>query len=287
MSDMPDPIRVRRYGQPGPHPPVVVLHGGPGAPGSAAGLARALGRAFEVLEPLQRRATPDQPLTVDQHVADLVAVAPPGAQLVGWSWGAMLALSYAALHPGRAASLALVGCGTYGVEDRAEYQRRIAANLGEAGLAEKARLKAAQAAAAPGPDQDAVLAELGALNTRAQAFDPLDDPDEQPGDHLDVDAEGHAQTWADAMARQRDGREPAAFAAVRAPALMLHGEHDPHPGRETCARLRDAGLTLEYLELPRCGHTPWQEREGRAPFLAALTRWLQGERGVGAEAAPG
>ena len=88
-------IQVRRYGS--SDPTVVVLHGGPGAQGSAAGLARSLARDFKVLEPLQRRSG-NVPLTVEQHVEDLAAVAPKPAILIGCSWGAMLGLSYAARY---------------------------------------------------------------------------------------------------------------------------------------------------------------------------------------------
>jgi pimeloyl-ACP methyl ester carboxylesterase len=94
-------IRVRRYGNRGPN--VVVLHGGPGSPGSAAGLARALADEFSVLEPLQRRSGM-VPLTVSQHVEDLAAIAPTGSAIVGHSWGAMLGLSFAACFPDRVQS---------------------------------------------------------------------------------------------------------------------------------------------------------------------------------------
>ena len=102
------PIQVRRYGSTGPM--VVVLHGGPGAPGSAACLAEALAKDFLVLEPLQRRSGL-VPLTVSQHVEDLKAVAPEPAILIGCSWGAMLGLSFAARYPEQVPDLVLVGCG--------------------------------------------------------------------------------------------------------------------------------------------------------------------------------
>ena len=60
-----DPILVRRYGEQR-GTPVVVIHGGPAAPGSAAGLARGLGSDFFVLEPFQR-SSGTVPLTVAQH----------------------------------------------------------------------------------------------------------------------------------------------------------------------------------------------------------------------------
>ena len=89
-------IEVREYGESGPT--VVLLHGGPGAPGSVASLARDLSSDFRVLEPLQR-CSGNEVLTVERHCLDLAAVAPEKTLLVGWSWGAMLALSFFDMNP--------------------------------------------------------------------------------------------------------------------------------------------------------------------------------------------
>ena len=105
-------IRVREYGTDGPH--VVVVHGGPGAPGYMAPVARGLADGFRVLEPLQR-GSGAVALSVARHVEDLhevVAFCGPGARpaLIGHSWGAMLVLAYAAEHAGETGGLVLVGC---------------------------------------------------------------------------------------------------------------------------------------------------------------------------------
>src|SRR5438552_2785508 len=125
-----EPIQVRRYGSHGS--PVVVLHGGPGAPGSAAGLARALASNFQVLEPLQRRSG-RVALTVSRHVDDLSVVVPRPATLVGCSWGAMLGLSFAARYPERISALLLVGCGTYDEASRERLRLSLEQRLGVAG----------------------------------------------------------------------------------------------------------------------------------------------------------
>ena len=83
------------------------------------------------------------------------------------------------------------------------------------------------------------------------------------------------KTWQDALRLQREGIEPQAFRAVRAPAIMLHGDSDPHPGRATYEVLRRWMPRVDYVELPKCGHTPWLERAARAEFLHRLDAWLR------------
>jgi pimeloyl-ACP methyl ester carboxylesterase len=64
---------------------------------------------------MQRGSGPE-PLTVARHVADLqeLVLSLPGPPVIlGHSWGAMLALAYAAAHPEHAGPLILVGCGTF------------------------------------------------------------------------------------------------------------------------------------------------------------------------------
>jgi pimeloyl-ACP methyl ester carboxylesterase len=212
--------------------PAVLLHGGPAAPGYLAPvgrvLGRASGRAFRVYEPFQRRSG-GAPLTVARHVDDLrafvgrVRAAHGGAApaLVGASWGAMLALAYAAAYPEGAACLALVGCGTFDAESRAEYRRRVAARTTPA-LADALRR-----AESGTRDPDERLRRVARVHARLQAHDPFPDARDET---VWLDARGHRESWDDMLRLQASGAYPAAFAAVTCPVLMLHGDADPHPG---------------------------------------------------------
>jgi pimeloyl-ACP methyl ester carboxylesterase len=88
------------------------------------------------------------------------------------------------------------------------------------------------------------------------------------------DEAAHVQTWQDMLRPQTDGVCPQVCAAFRSPALMLHGEHDLHPGEMIRDRLSPYLPQLEYRALERCGHSPWTERFARDEFLGVLKAWL-------------
>lgn len=243
-------VTFREYGPRLGTPEVVVLHGGPGAPGSAGALANLIADPARVLEPWQ------QATSVSEHIEDLRSFinvhcdAPP--VLVGHSWGAMLALVFAAAHPSEVRSVCLVGSGTFDLPSRAVFKQALSAQL---------------------PDRSEALprTERVAMIDRVYEVDPL------PEDALDFtvfDERANEQSWNDMLRLQADGTYPAAFSTIAIPVLMLHGSADPHPGRMICDSLRAFLPQLEYRELDRCGHYPWHERAARDAFLRQVREWL-------------
>src|SRR5262245_2160336 len=219
-------LRIRTYGTSGPV--VIVLHGGPADVGGAAPVARGLADAFRVLEPWQR-GSGGEPLTVASHVADLhelVASRCEGVRpaLVGTSWGAMLALAYAAAHPDRAGPLVLVGCGTFDPVARARLRVALEERTGDALRHRLAHL------AEEYPDRGDQLRQRHALTQGLYTYAPIAaEQDEGAGEPLDVRA--HTETWEDVVRLQEAGVYPAAFAAITSPVLMMHVTYDPHPGQ--------------------------------------------------------
>lgn len=262
---------MRHHGEPGGSgPPVIVLHGGPGAPGGAVALARALAHPLCVLEPWQRWSS-DVPLTVARHVADLEAVSSryaPGLKpaLVGESWGAMLALVYASRHPHRVSSLVLVGCGTFDLTARAQLTKTLEQRTTPELREQLARLDA------DCPDEAERLMQahrlLDPIYTYARAAG-ADDPAEL------FDPTGHRESWSDMVRLQTSGEIPARFASIDCPVLMLHGAYDPHPGAMVRDSLRPFVPHLEYHELEKCGHSPWVEEHARDRFFAIARPWLE------------
>src|SRR5512137_2939999 len=95
---------VRKWGH-GPYS-LAVIHGGPGAPGEMAPVARELSAFRGILEPFQTATT------IDQQVLELRSVLEEEAQvpvtLVGFSWGAFLSWMTAARYPSLVSKLILV-----------------------------------------------------------------------------------------------------------------------------------------------------------------------------------
>lgn len=260
-------IDVRSYGVEGSY--VIVLHGGPGAPGYMAPVARGLADTFRVFEPLQRGSS-DEPLTVARHVRDLKEVLDtrcPATRpaLVGSSWGAMLALAFAAAHPSQAGPIALVGCGTFDLRAREDMNRILTERV------EEELRRRLECLVDEIPDLDERLEATGNLLLPIYSHDAMS----EELDLTSCDARAHEESWDDMLRLQEEGIYPAAFRSIESPVLMLHGAVDPHPGELIRQSLAPHLPQLEFHEWKRCGHYPWLERAVRDEFFATLKTWLR------------
>jgi pimeloyl-ACP methyl ester carboxylesterase len=174
-----DGSRMGVYGTTG-HP-VIELHGGPGATGAGAPVSRELSTTFTAFSPWQRGSY-DTPLTVAQHIEDLYGfinsrLAGSRPALIGESWGAMLALAYAAAHPDTVGPLVLVGCGTFDKASRARMGEIIEEHTTDEMRAELQRLESDDL----GPGRTR-LTKRNEILRYVYDYDPVDDPVEyHPG----------------------------------------------------------------------------------------------------------
>ena len=119
-------------------------------------------------------------------------------------------------------------------------------------------------------EPDERLKALGDLTEPLYSYDVLPShEDPEPVDRL-----AYEETWGDMVRLQDEGVYPAAFSGIDAPAIMLHGAFDPHPGRMIRAGLQPHIPQIEYREWEPCGHYPWRERAVREEFFAVLREWL-------------
>lgn len=243
---------------------IALVHGGPGAPGEMAPVAHELSAGFGVLEPLQ---TAD---TVEGQIAELRRLLHAGGNpplvLVGYSWGAWLALLAAADEPDLVRKIILVGSGPFEERFVPEIEATRRARMSPADRAELAKLERRMAEPGAGRAQD--FSRFGEIYARADDFDPL--PDELGGAEFQPDI--YRAVWPAAAELRRSGALLAAVRQVRCPVVAIHGDYDPHPAvgvsEPLMVNLPDFTLHL----LPQCGHTPWIERRAREAFYALLRR---------------
>ena len=260
---------VRRIGS---GPPVVVLHGGPGAhhdyllPGFDA-----LGDGRELIYYDQRGGgrspvSRDVPVGWTEHVADLEALrAAWGLRrmtIAGYSWGGLLALLYALDHVERVERLALISPAPAWRAAREKFEERFGKRnldpefqearkaLRESGLRER--------------DLDAYQRRIFELSVAPYFYDPALARDLTP---FRVTGRTQQEVWASLGDFDLRARLPILRGI---PSVILHGENDPIPLEASRATAALIGATLHPV--PRCGHVPYVE--ARDEFMQVVDDFL-------------
>lgn len=248
---------------------VAVIHGGPGAAGEMAPVARVLARRRGILEPIQTAASVDG--QVDELRETLIRWGDLPAVLVGFSWGAWLSFILAARCPGLVRKLILVSSGPF----RDGYAAGLdATRMERLTEGDREAFRAARAALSQGTaeERDAALARLGKLATRADAYDPLP---ESTGEAVVPDAAVFERVWSDAAELRRSGELLELGHSIRCPVVGIHGRHDPHPPEGVREPLTTVLELFRFVVLERCGHKPWIERHAREAFFRILNEEIQ------------
>ena len=252
---------VRKWG-PGPYT-VAVIHGGPGAPGEVAPVARELSSVTGVLEPFQTETT------LEGQVQELRSVLSEFGQLpmtlVGFSWGAFLSWILAARYPDLVKKLVLVSCPPFEEEYAASITRTRMARLPQTSQA-RVRMLLEGLDGTTDEGKNAFLAELGILLARADAYDPANVPEE--GFHCQYDV--FRGVWDEAAELRRKQAILRMSREIRCPVLAIHGDWDSHPADGVNGPLKEALPDFEFILLEKCGHRPWIERGASEKFYKTL-----------------
>jgi pimeloyl-ACP methyl ester carboxylesterase len=246
---------------------IAVLHGGPGAPGEMAPVARELSRAHGVLEPLQAEDTLDGQVTELRAVLESRAKLP--AVLIGWSWGAWLGYVLAARFPELVGKLILVGSPPFEARYAAQIEDTRMSRLSEEEQREADRtLKRLDDIS--GQSHQTSLARLGRLFSKTDTFRPLPVPDETIKLQFNI----YRAVWRTAAELRRSGALLQLGKQIRCPVVAIHGDYDPHPAEGVQKPLETVLTDFRFILLPKCGHAPWREKDARTKFYTALLKEL-------------
>jgi pimeloyl-ACP methyl ester carboxylesterase len=255
---------VRFYGGAPYH--AAVLHGGPGALGGVAAIARELGKDYGVMEPLQTKNSIAGLLIELDEV--LSANCDKPITLIGHSWGAWLAWLYVARSPDKVNRLILVGSGPFESRYVGQIGKQRLSRLTETEQAEFTLLLEGLDSGRAG-NKDELLSRLGALVAKTDNYCPVE-LETDPIDRLPVDGAMYNAVWNEAARLRKNGGLLEAAAQIICPVVVIHGDSDPHPldGVRLPLEKRVKDLTVYLLE--KCGHSPWKEKYARERFYEIL-----------------
>jgi len=262
----PGSLAYRRFGEGGPID--VLLAGGPGIDaGYLDPVARHLahGRTEIVFD---QRGTGGSlaafasgaTITVAGFVADVdalrVHLGLERLALIGHSWGSMLAMAYAAAHPERVTSLALLDPGGPNPDFGRDFERRIHARLTADDLAAE---KAANAAGTT--NLQAILPGYFFDHAAGLAY--------AKSGSLIVHENLSSALWPD-IAKHYD--VTTALRGTTIPTLIVYGAVDPSLAAKPALDALFPHATV--VTIPSAGHFPWLENP--TPFYAALAAFEDG-----------
>ncbi|HPM44157.1 MAG TPA: alpha/beta hydrolase, partial [Caldisericia bacterium] len=242
---------------------IVVVHGGPGACGEMAPVARGLSSGFGVLEPLQTA------ITIDGQVKELEEAirthGNPPVALVGHSWGAWLAFILAAKNPSLVGKLVLVGSGPFEEKYASEIMPARLSRLPENERNELALLLKKMESQGE-KDSDAIMDRVGDLISKSDHFDPLPLEPEP----VEFRPEVYQSVWPEASRLRQSGELLEMGKKITCPVVAIHGDHDPHPADGVRIPLEKVLKDFKFVLLEKCGHDPWLEKHAREKFFEVL-----------------
>jgi len=242
---------------------VAVIHGGPGAPGDMAPVARKLSSVWGVLEPLQTATT------LEGQVQELKAVLEKNGELpvtlIGFSWGAMLSFILTARYPSLVKKLILIASAAYEEKYAADMMKIRLSRLG--GEEREEALSLTETLGNPDvEDKNTPMARLGELIARADSYDPLPHDSEILEYRYDI----YRSVWDQARELRSSGRLLELGKGIQCPVVAIHGDYDPHLAEGVKAPLSRILKDFRLILLEKCGHCPWIERSARDRFYDIL-----------------
>ncbi len=242
---------------------VAVIHGGPGAAGEMAPVARELSSITGILEPIQTAKTIEGQVHELRSILAENGVLP--VTLFGFSWGAWLSFILAAQYPSFVRKLVLIGSGAFEEKYAADVMETRLNRLSEEERDEALSLMAAL----NGPsieEKNGLMERLAKLLSRADSYDPLPHASEIIECQYDI----YQSIWQEASRLRRSGSLLKMGARIQCPVLAIHGDYDPHPAEGVRVPLSRILRDFRFILLEKCGHYPWFERNAKERFYSIL-----------------
>ncbi len=249
---------LRKYGKPPFR--VALVHGGPGAPGEMAPLARALSEDFGVLEPLQTKST------LEDQVQELKEILEKNREipliLVGFSWGAMLSFILTAKYPTLVKKLILISSAVFDEKYASAIMQTSLSRLSN-DEKNKIHLLTDQLKDPDVTDKNNIFSLFADILFKADTYDALTFPKEILEYQYDI----NQSVWNDAKKLRQSGELIQLGHQINCPVVAIHGDYDPHPSDGIKIPLASVIKNFKFILLEKCGHYPWIEKFAKNEFI--------------------
>jgi len=255
---------LRRYGK-APYT-VAVIHGGPGARGGMAPVAKELSKTCSVLEPLQTSTS------INEQVQELYQILNKHGELpitlIGHSWGAWLGFIFAAKYPFFVKKLIIIGSGP--------FEEKYVSNITKTRLSrvsKKERIKLdTMMEEMNNPcikDKNLIFTKFGELMSKTDSFKPM-----LSNNKVEVQYDIFKDVWKKAEELRRSGKLLELGKKIRCPVVTIHGNYDPHPFIGIEKPVSQQVKDFQFILLKKCGHYPWLEHYAKDKFYKILKKEL-------------
>ena len=236
---------------------VVVVHGGPGAPGEMRQVAEVLSNNFGVLEPMQTKDSIAGQVEELKEIIEKERSAP--VYLVGWSWGAWLSLVFTAKYHLLVKKLILISSGPF----ESKYAKAIMTTRLN-------RLSATEREMANGFLRSGEILKYAKIISKSDNYQPIDNYDE----NVEFQPKIYESVWGEAEELRKNGKLLKYLTEIKCPVVAIHGDYDPHPFLGVKEPLSKTLKDSKFYLLKNCGHKPWVEKEAKLKFYKILENEL-------------
>lgn len=241
----------------------IVIHGGPGAPGEMAPVARELSTSRGVLEPLQTEATIEKLLQELKDVLEKQSFTP--VTLIGYSWGAMFSFLFTSRYPALVKKLILVSSGVFEEKYSTTIFNTRLSRLPAESKAEVYELLAKLNEPSTS-DKNTLFSKLGELINSADSYNPTQIQNEI----IECQYSIYENIWKEVRKLRVSGDLLSAGKKIICPVTAIHGDYDPHPAEGIEKPLSQTLSQFTFILLKKCGHCPWIEKEAKDQFYELL-----------------
>ena len=246
---------------------IVIVHGGPGAPGDISSLAEELSKKSGVLEPYQTYNTIESQILelkslIENHTKDKIT-------LIGHSWGAWLSYIFTTRYPTMVRKLILISSAPF---EEKYIKDTIKIRMNRLNQDEKDELNSIYELLNSTEEsiRNIAFEGLGKLMMKIDSYELVSYNNAKVKYQADI----FQKVWSEASLLRKSGYLLKIGKKIQCPVVAFHGDHDPHPFKGVEEPLSKILKNFKFILLEECGHYPWLERKATERFYEKLIQEL-------------